>query len=243
MAVFTGRITVTYYASIFAGSGIQLDASNNIIAGTVNEYVEAVWNGSDWLPLWGVADFSTSASALYQAFLTPSTADDFATIRSVLSGNDVFSTGAGNDILDGGPGIDIALYSGLRSQYQFEQLSNGSFQVTDLRNGSPDGTDTVSNVELFQFADGTFAPVVAAIETQGSTSLSQAGGHFFLYGSLGSGPSLKFAGADFVDGQFGGWAPIGAEKTATGYEVAWKDAGTGLYTAWNTDNNGNYVSI
>ena len=45
-----------------------------------------------------------------------------------------------------------------------------------------------------------------------------------------------------MDGQFGAWAPIGAEKTATGYEVAWKDASTGLYTAWNTDNNGNYVS-
>ena len=43
-------------------------------------------------------------------------------------------------------------------------------------------------------------------------------------------------------GQFGTWAPIGAEKTASGYEVAWKDASTGQYTAWNTDNNGNYVS-
>ena len=38
------------------------------------------------------------------------------------------------------------------------RLSNGSLQVTDLRSGSPDGTDTVSNVELFQFADMTFAP-------------------------------------------------------------------------------------
>ena len=44
-------------------------------------------------------------------------------------------------------------------------------------------------------------------------------------------------------GQFGAFAPIGVEQTATGYEVAWKDASTGLYhTAWNTDNNGNYVS-
>ena len=43
-------------------------------------------------------------------------------------------------------------------------------------------------------------------------------------------------------GQFGGWAPIGAEKTATGYEVAWKMAGADQYTVWNTDNNGNYIS-
>ena len=67
------------------------------------------------------------------------------------------------------------------------------------------------------------------------------GDHYFLRDSAGSGPVLKFGGAD-VDGHLGGWAPIGAEKTATGYQVAWKDGGTGLYTAWNTDNNGNYVS-
>ncbi|MCA1466262.1 hypothetical protein I6F17_37240, partial [Bradyrhizobium sp. NBAIM18] len=33
-----------------------------------------------------------------------------------------------------------------------------------------------------------------------------------------------------------------AEKTATGYAVAWKETSTGQYTAWNTDSNGNYVS-
>ena len=90
--------------------------------------------------------------------------------------------------------------------------------------------------------DGQIGLVTTAIETQGSTDLTHVADHYFLYDSVGSGPSLKFGGADFVDGQFGAWAPIGAEKTATGYEVAWKDAGTGLYTAWNTDNNGNYVS-
>ena len=45
-----------------------------------------------------------------------------------------------------------------------------------------------------------------------------------------------------VAGQFGGWAPIGAEQTATGYEVAWKVPGADQYTVWNTDSSGNYVS-
>ena len=40
----------------------------------------------------------------------------------------------------------------------------------------------------------------------------------------------------------GAWAPIGAEKTASGYEVAWKGAGADQYTVWTTDNNGNYIS-
>ena len=43
-------------------------------------------------------------------------------------------------------------------------------------------------------------------------------------------------------GQFGAWTPIGAEQTASGYEVAWKVSGADQYTVWNTDSSGNYVS-
>src|SRR5262245_42722119 len=181
------------YASTFAGSGILLDANKNIIAGTASGYFEYVWNGSAWSPLWGIRDFSTSASALYWAFLTPDTADDYAIIRSLLSGNDVISsTGTGNDKLvgfggndtiDGGSGIDTAFYGGLRSQYQFERLSNGSLQVTDLRNGSPDGTDMVSNVELFQFADVT----ISAAPPAGASALMimNRGVNYEIYDLLG----------------------------------------------------------
>ena len=38
------------------------------------------------------------------------------------------------------------------------------------------------------------------------------------------------------------WTPIGAEQTASGYEVAWKIPGADHYTVWNTDSSGNYVS-
>ena len=43
-------------------------------------------------------------------------------------------------------------------------------------------------------------------------------------------------------GQFGAWTPIGAEQTASGYEVAWKVTGADQYTVWNTDSSGNYIS-
>jgi hypothetical protein len=36
--------------------------------------------------------------------------------------------------------------------------------------------------------------------------------------------------------------PIGAEQTASGYDVAWKVPGADQYTVWSTDNSGNYVS-
>ena len=67
-------------------------------------------------------------------------------------------------------------------------------------------------------------------------------GNFYLFGSGGTGPTLKFGDADYVDGQFGGWAPIGVEQTASGYQVAWKLAGEDQYTIWTTDSTGNYIS-
>jgi hypothetical protein len=45
-----------------------------------------------------------------------------------------------------------------------------------------------------------------------------------------------------VAGQFGQWAPIGAEQTTSGYEVAWKVAGADQFAVWSTDSNGNYMS-
>jgi len=89
---------------------------------------------------------------------------------------------------------------------------------------------------------GTPAPTTV-IESFGSTSLVETGNNYFMYANgTTNGPELKYAGAAFVAGQFGSWTPIGAEQTATGYEVAWKLAGADEYTVWNTDSSGNYLS-
>jgi uncharacterized membrane protein len=68
-------------------------------------------------------------------------------------GNDALTGGPGNDALDGGTGTNTAVYSGLHSDYLINKLSNGSFQISDTRAGSPDGTDTLANIQNFQFAD------------------------------------------------------------------------------------------
>ena len=84
------------------------------------------------------------------------------------------------------------------------------------------------------------------IEGFGSTSLVEGGSNYFLYPNGGVGGRAELCRAPVVAGQFGQfggpWAPIGAEQTATGYEVAWKVTGADQYTVWNTDNSGNYVS-
>ena len=83
------------------------------------------------------------------------------------------------------------------------------------------------------------------IEGFGSTSLVEGGSNYFLYPNGGLAVELSYAGAPVVAGQFdqyGAWAPIGAEQTANGYEVAWKVTGADQFQVWNTDNSGNFVS-
>ena len=73
-------------------------------------------------------------------------------------GNDTLTGGAGNDTIIGGSGTDVAVFSGAHTSYLISYDSaTQTFTVADQRNGSPDGTDTLTGVENFQFADGTFA--------------------------------------------------------------------------------------
>ncbi|MBI2736184.1 MAG: hypothetical protein HYX38_06485 [Rhodospirillales bacterium] len=88
-------------------------------------------------------------------------------------------------------------------------------------------------------ADGTTGPVTTVIESSGSTALIQIADSYFLGGS---GPQLKINGASITEGQFGGWAPVGAEQVGGGYQVAWKLAGADLYQVWTVDGSGNLVS-
>src|SRR5262245_15220741 len=71
--------------------------------------------------------------------------------------NNKMTGGAGNDTLDGVSGTDTAVYSGASSDYSVTQNADGSWKVVDLRTGSPDGTDTLKNIDFLQFSDTTVA--------------------------------------------------------------------------------------
>jgi hypothetical protein len=86
-------------------------------------------------------------------------------------------------------------------------------------------------------------PPATVIEAFGSTSLVEVGSNYFLSPVGGSsGPELSYSGMAVVAGQFGTWTPIGAEQTASGYDVAWKVTGANQYSVWATDSSGNYTS-
>ena len=125
--------------------------------------------------------------------------------------------------------------------------SSGGFNITTnaLSSGShvltAKATDIAGNTSLSSQA---VSPVIGAtvIESLGSTSLTKIGNNFYLFNSAGSGPELQKYGVNVVAGQFGAWTPIGAEQTASGYEVAWKNGTANQYIVWNTNGSGNWVS-
>ncbi|MGY4462195.1 M10 family metallopeptidase C-terminal domain-containing protein [Bradyrhizobium sp. LB13.1] len=163
------------------------------------------------------------------------------------SGNNTITGGGGNDTIIGDSGTDTAVFSGNKANYALIYSAvTQNFTVVDQRSSSPDGTDTVSGVESFQFADGRIAStslINATIEAIGSTSLVQIGDNFYLDAiSTGSGPILKISGSPVSAIVSGTWAPIAAEQTVGGYDVAWKDSATGHYTVWSTDSSGNYIA-
>jgi hypothetical protein len=67
------------------------------------------------------------------------------------AGNDTLYGGTGADTVDGGDGTDTAVLTGLRSAYAFSHAGGV------IISSGPDGTDVFSNVEFFQFDDGSFA--------------------------------------------------------------------------------------
>ena len=116
--------------------GVASTASFTAAGWTFADSGNAAWEaGVDVIHIVGTAGSDT---------ITGSSADDTAT------------GGAGNDTLNGGAGTDTAIYSGNLADYRVTGTA-GALTIADLRTtGSADGTDNVSNVELFRFADGTF---------------------------------------------------------------------------------------
>ena len=90
--------------------------------------------------------------------------------------------------------------------------------------------------------DGRIGPRTSTIEAAGSTSLLAVNQLFAMRDDDGNGPFLEYQGESVGSGQFGAWKPIGAESTATGYQVAWRNGTADEYSVWNTDTGGNYAS-
>jgi hypothetical protein len=71
-------------------------------------------------------------------------------------GNDTITGGGGNDTIDGGGGVNTAVYSGGIADYNTTIGTPGAnITISDTRDGSPDGTDTLTNVTQIKYADAS----------------------------------------------------------------------------------------
>jgi len=151
-------------------------------------------------------------------------------------------------------GADAAAGGGYNVVFKFGTADQYSVWHTDSTGGylsSVTGAVSGSAYVLQQLegifdqdlnGDGTTGLVTSQIEADGLTRLLAKADRYFLE-TGGTGPSLKYSGADVVAGQFGAWTPIGADAAAGGgYNVALKFGTTDQYSVWKTDGNGNYAS-
>ena len=68
-------------------------------------------------------------------------------------GNDRITGGGGSDYIDGAGGTNTAVFSGAVANYTITSNPNGAFTIRDLRASSPDGSDTLKNIQVAQFSD------------------------------------------------------------------------------------------
>jgi len=145
-----------------------------------------------------------------------------------------------------GGGYDVAFKFGVANQYTVWHTDGSGNYASSLTGVVSGGAHALQQLEdIFAQdlnSDGTTGLTTSVIEADGLTSLLAKADRYSLETGA-TGPTLKFAGTDVVAGQFGDWAPIGAEAAAGGgYDVVFKLGATNQYTAWHTDGGGNYTS-
>jgi hypothetical protein len=259
------------WAALVEKAYTQLQASGVVTGNNVNDGNSFSTIGNGGAPEYtleeitdasSIVDYNASGSGWtlvqYNDALNPieavgnlSSASVFAALAADLT--------AGDDLILSSYTNAVDLANGEQTLVADHALSiygiNASTGVLDIRNpwGVEAGQywETTFAVSLSTLlADGDTISVAVdppttpvMIASNGTTDLMAVANQFALDpASGGSGPFLMYQGSAVTAGEFGSWAPIGAVKTASGYEVAWKESGADAYTIWNTDDNGNYLS-
>ncbi len=199
---------------IHAGGATWGDAGNDIIHVELSIYNADVHGGEGDDQIFApAAGYATTPPILY--------GDGGNDGITGGGGDDRMNGGARNDTLIGGGGNDLAIYTGRRSDYRIAWDPTGQqFILTDLRPGSPDGTDVVSGVERFQFSDGirqaTALPAIAVKPIQGT-----AGDDLITPTSAPAGQAMPGAQVDVI---YGG---AGNDTLQGGGDDDWMYGGTG----------------
>jgi Ca2+-binding RTX toxin-like protein len=196
----TANATIVYkVATIIAGS-------NGIIFRNNSE-----WTASASTTNSGTANISTNGLVVNLAAVTTgaygykvtNTGSESTLTGSALNdtliggaGNDTLTGGAGNDKIDGGLGEDTVVYSLALSDYTVSYNSSTASYSVAAKTGN-EGTDTVTNVEYFQFSDGT--PYASALKS----IIPGKPGNESLVGTSSDDQLLGLGGNDSLNGGWG----------------------------------------
>jgi len=117
------------------------------------------------------------------------------------AGNDVLSGGDGNDTLTGGAGIDVAVFEGAASDYDFGFDASGALVAVTDRVGTG-GSDTLSGIERVQFGDGEVLQIVTggATPTSGANLIVGTDADDVITGGAGGDVIIGGAGNDTLYG-------------------------------------------
>ncbi|MDB5440487.1 MAG: protein of unknown function toxins and related Ca2+-binding protein, partial [Caulobacteraceae bacterium] len=192
--MFHGAVTVDLAAGTASGSSSQ--TANTPFSDTLSGFENIVGSTKDDV-LRGDEGINAISGFAGNDDISGRGGDDVLTGEF---GDDVLTGGGGNDSLDGGDGIDTAVFTGVSTLYVLTALGGGSFSVAD-QVGGRDGTDTLTGVELLQFADQTYdlRTLNVVTGTSDPDHLHAGPAADFIYGGDGD---------DVVDS----WTPSGADR-------------------------------
>ncbi|WGS22833.1 MULTISPECIES: M10 family metallopeptidase C-terminal domain-containing protein [unclassified Bradyrhizobium] len=142
-------------------------------------------------------------------------------------------------------GYEVALKNAATNQFSIWSTdSSGNFQSYTVYAGNSTALESLEpSFHQDLNGDGVIGVTTTTIESAGATSLVEVGNNYFFDPVAGgTGVEMKYQGAAVTVGQFDPYVPMGVEQTASGYEVALKDAATNQFSIWSTDSSGNFQS-
>ncbi|NBJ13270.1 PQQ-dependent sugar dehydrogenase [Microvirga arsenatis] len=212
--------------------------------------VEANGKGTDTIIVSGIA--YTLADGVHVENIKAHTENDFGD----LTGNgfaNIFRGNKGANLIDGRGGNDTVVLTGKWADYEITDNKNGSFTLEDKRQNG-DGTDTIRNVEIFQFADGAVSaenllnPVPTEISLgKGEDAVAENTKNEVVFGTFAvtdnDGDTHRFELTDNAGGRFAVDPLTGKLRVVDGVRLDFEQAAQHNITVKVTDAAGTGASI
>ena len=129
-------------ADLMSGNG----GNDTFIVDNVGDYIAIIGTGIDTVK--SSIDYSLSDGFENLTLMGAAVVGNGSNFDNVITGN------AANNTINGAAGNDTFVLTGARSDYTYTMTDATHMQITDTRAGGGDGIDTITGIEMVQFAGG-----------------------------------------------------------------------------------------